>query len=146
MQIKACLPCCLSKLEVVDARCPDRSLEGAQPSKVGQSRLRRVEESPFIEQADAVAPCFHFLAVPDPPAEMSAEPGAGSLAVGHPHVERRTGVKDQLRAWETVTQPQHQRLDLRACEVDQNNFGQKQKGALAMGAERAPPAPLPVLG
>ena len=110
---------------MVDASSPGRERDVAHPSNVGQSWLRPVEVPPLVEQVDAVTPAFDLLTAPEPPAEAGAELGDGKAEVAHPDVERRKRVKDELRAWEMVTQRQHQRLHLRFFEVHQNTFGQK---------------------
>jgi hypothetical protein len=98
------------------------------PSNVGQSRLRPVEVSPLVEQVDAVAPAFDLLAAPEPPMVTGAELGDGQAEVVRPDEERREGIDDQLRAWEMLSQHQHQRLNLRLLKVHQDAFGQKEKG------------------
>jgi len=79
---------CLPKAEVVDACNLGRKRDVAHPPNVGQSRLRRVEEYPIVEQVDAITPAFDLLAAPDPPVETGAELRDGELEVAHPDVER----------------------------------------------------------
>jgi hypothetical protein len=68
--------------------CPDHGLDVAHPPNVGQARLRPVEESPLVEQADAVGPAFDFLAAPEPLAEKGANLGEGQLKLTPPDMER----------------------------------------------------------
>jgi hypothetical protein len=42
------------------------------PPNVIQPRLRPVEESPLVEQMDAVGPAFELLAAPEPPMDTGA--------------------------------------------------------------------------
>jgi len=46
-----------------------------------------------------------------------------------PDVDRRIGVEDQFRAWETIAQGQHQPFDLYPFEIHENAFGQEQEWA-----------------
>jgi hypothetical protein len=120
---------CLSPLDVEDAHWFEQAKEGGHPAKRGHPRPRLVKKAPLVEQADTIAPAFDLLSAPETPAHKACKRRVGEIAVTQPDFERPPNIKDQLCTWEMVAQRAHQRLDLRFCKVDENGFGQEQKGA-----------------